>query len=437
MKSKMVYQLMLQSLICTCFFVNHHIVLAQELNLREIQVDLKNHKNIFTNHYNKMFVQFKTTIDSITIKSSELTIMFKEQTDSLNSVIIKNQTLFDSQKNRFNNFLKIRNELSGKLVAIIKHPREAKFLNRFTSFEYPVNILKKERGNFTLYSLDASNDKFVLTVLPENKKISKIYNSYLENNKLEFITSERLLDMTNAKKANEYLEILTSSQDKLNMLKKQNEKVMDQLENDKNKYSLEKLNKKRISDSLELIQLIQYYNVEYPNLLSKYENELEKEKIKDKKLLEKYKVDLAKYEALMGWCKSKPTEEEAIVYFNQFKRLLKDPYSAILETYGVQKFNKVNEEYPCIKFVLLGIRAKNSWGAYGFSEYFLAIKDGQIIDYGEAESIDGLFEKILPITFEMNSISCANSNFSKPIYPLTAEERVYKPIMRNYDFKFN
>jgi hypothetical protein len=131
-----------------------------------------------------------------------------------------------------------------------------------------------------------------------------------------------------------------------------------------------------------------------------------------------------------------PTEDEARVYFNLFKRNLKDPYSAILETYGVKKLKKTNESYPCVKVIILGIRAKNSWGAYGASEYWIAIKDEKVIDFGDMEDWDAFSsDYYLSLALEMNSISCGNSNFIKPTYPQTAEQRISKPVMNPYNFE--
>jgi hypothetical protein len=414
---------------------------SQLTKLSEIQNDLSTKKMEFTVYYNSLTKECAFKRDSL-IKAKESLIRNNSiSIDSINSIIETNKSIIEKNRVKFDNFNTLRSTIENRSVALISDKKHKKVFNQFSAKDYPTKIIFKDtktQGVYQLISIDHTNGELMgIQQLPENKKLIKIYTSFIEVNGLKYITRSDLLSWTNSKLANDANEENLKLGDQINSMKVFEKNEITRLDKETSTYNMEDLKLKRIADSTKLDELTKYYNTEYPKAIKDYNTNLSIEKEKDTQLIDAYNQAMAKYNASSGYCTAMPTEEEAIRYFNQFKSALKDPYSAILETYGVKKAKITNEKFPCIKIVTLGVRAKNSWGAYGASKYWVAVKDEKVVDYGDMENWD-LYtgDYLRSEAFEMNSISCNNSVFSKPVYPKTAEQRLSQPLMQEYNFNF-
>lgn len=417
-------------------------VFSQLTNLSEIQNDLSVKKTEFPKHYNYLVKKFINTRDSLITTKELLVKKHSASVDSINNLIEKNKLLIEANRIKLNNFNTLISTIDNKPVALITEKKHKKSFNEIIGTDYPIKIIFKDiekQESYQLISVDNKTGELLkIQEIQGNKKINKIYTDFAESNKLTYVTRNEILLWTDSKiavdanMANSILHV------DLNSLEKLHKTEGSRLDIEINTYNLDVLKSKRLADSTNLNELTQYYTIDYPKAIKEYNKNLALEKEKDKLLIDTYNQDLAKYNATAGFCTKMPTEDEARVYFNQFKTALKDPYSAILETYGIKKAKKTNEKYPCIKIVQLGVRAKNSWGAYNKSTYWVAVKDELVIDYGDMENWDAwTSDYSLSLAFEMNSVSCNNTLFSEPVYPKTAEQRLSKPVMKEYVFKFS
>jgi len=415
--------------------------LSQLNNLSEIQNDLSFKRSEFIKHYNSLTKECIYKRDSLITLKKMLIQKNSSSVDSINKLIEHNNTILQTNKVKFENFNTLRNIIENELVALITDKKHKKVFNQFSAADYPLKIIFKEPKNlgvYTLISIDNSNSNDIkVQQVSENKKLNKIYTSFTEENTLKKISRSDLFSWTNSKIAVDASEENLKFNENINSMKIFEKNEISRLDKETSFYNIDVLKSKRNADSTKLAELEKYYNIEYPKSIKEYNINLSLEKKKDEQLINTYNQNLAKYNESAGYCTAMPTEDEARKYFNQFKSALKDPYSAILETYGVKKAKITNEKYPCIKIVKLGVRAKNSWGAYGASEYWVAVKDGKVIDYGDLEKWD-IFtgDYMLSQSFEWNSISCNNTVFSKPVYPTTAEQRLSQPVMKEYNFNF-
>jgi hypothetical protein len=410
--------------------------------LSEIQNDLSVKKTEFPKHYNFLIKKFINNRDSLITTKELLIKKHSASVDSINNLIEKNKLLIEANRIKLNNFNTLISSIDNKPVALITEKKHKKPFNKIIGTDYPIKIIFKDnktQESYQLISVDNKTGELLkIQEVQGNKKINKIYTGFAESNKLTRVTRNEILLWTDSKiavDANTANSVLYADINSLEKLHKTDESRLDL---EISTYNLDVLKSKRLADSTELNELTKYYNIDYPKAIKDYNNMLAIEKEKDKLLIDTYNQDLAKYNATAGFCTKMPTEEEARVYFNQFKTALKDPYSAILETYGIKKAKKTNEKYPCIKIVQLGVRAKNSWGAYNKSTYWVAVKDELVIDYGDMENWDAwTSDYSLSLAFEMNSVSCNNTLYTEPVYPKTAEQRLSQPVMKKYVFKFS
>jgi len=414
---------------------------SQLTNLSEIQNDLSRKKIEFTGYYNSLTKECGDKLDSLTKLEETLLRNNSHSIDSINNVIEKNNSIIETNRVRFENFNTLRSRIENKSVALITDNKHKKKFNQLSAADYPVKIIFKDtkiEGVYQLISIDNLNGELMkIQQLGENKTINKIYTSFIEGNELKNVLRSDLLVWTNSKIAVDANEENLKLNEKINSMRIFEKNKVSRFNEKTSTYNLQVLKSKRIADSTKLAELIKYYNIEYPKTIKDYNTNLSKEKEKDKQLINAYNKSMEKYKASSGYCTAKPTEEDAIRYFNKFKMALKDPYSAILETFGVKIAKITNEKYPCIKLVKLGVRAKNSWGAYNASVYWVAVKDEEVIEYGDMEKWDTYTgDYMVSMRLEMNSISCNNAVFSEPIYPKTAEERLSQPVIKKYNFNF-
>jgi len=414
---------------------------SQLTNLSEIQNDLSIKKTAFTGHYNSLIKECVNTRNSLITTKELLIKKYSASVDSINSLIEKNKLLIEVNKIKLNNFNTLISTIDNKQVALINEKKHKKPFNQIIGIDYPIKIIFKDikkQESYQLISIDNKTGELLkIQEIQGNKKINKIYTDFAESNKLTNITRNEILLWTDSKIAVDASMANSVLNADINSLAKLHKTEVSKLDIEINTYDFDVLKSKRLADSTKLNELTKYYNIDYPKVIKDYNTNLAIEKEKDKLLIDTYNQDLAKYNATAGFCTKMPTEEEARVYFNQFKTALKDPYSAILETYGIKKAKKTNEKYPCVKIVQLGVRAKNSWGAYNKSTYWVAVKDEVVIDYGDMEEWDAwTSDYSLSLAFEMNSVSCNNTLFSEPVYPKTAEQRLSQPVMKEYVFKF-
>ena len=427
------------SFVITLFFTVPLKAQSSFNNLSEIQNDLSIKKSTFNKHYISLIKECNFKRDSLIALKEKLIQKNLSSIDSINNLIKQNNTIIESDKLKFDNLNILRSIIENKSVALIVDKKQKKVFNKYSTVDYPVKIIFKDPkiiGEYQLISIDSSHsNKIKVERVSENKKFNKIYLSLTNSAQLQIISKSDIIAWTNSKNANNANEENLELKKEINSMKIFEKNEIIRLDKEISIYNIDALKAHRTADSTKLAELDKYYNVEYPKLIKEYNINLAKEKKKDKKLIEAYNQDLAKYNMSVGYSTAMPTENEARKYFNQFKTALKDPYSAILETYGIKKAKITNKKYPCIKIVTLGVRAKNSWGAYTASKFWVAVKDGKVIDYGDLQDWDMFTgDYMLSQSFEFNSISCNNTTFSEPVYPKTAEERLSKPVLKEYNF---
>lgn len=405
----------------------------ENVELQKIQNDLNIKKLNFNKHFDNLSKKFSSKRDSIIANNNKIKIKNIRQIDSLKLVLQEKNRIFDPLKNNYANFKSISNLIENKKVAIVNNSKYEKSLIKITGINYTTKIIYSDeniQNKFYVISLDNSKSNILdIKEVVENNKISKIYNKYLENSELKIITKEYLLNICDALLALNTIENTNQINEEIKNIQK-NEETQTQInENEINKFSNKSLNEIRTKDSLELNSLLKYYNIEYPNEISEYNNAIKEQKIKENKQIDEYNKLLVEYEKNINEITRLPTKNEAISYFNVFKRALKDPYSAILESYRVIDDKWVQSKHPCLKVLIINVRAKNSWGAYNLSDYFLVIKGGQVAYYGEGHDW-------MNYRLATNNVGCESGTLEKPIYPDINQNIISKPIMKEYNFSF-
>ena len=412
-------------------------IYSQKQSLVEIQKDLQNKTTFLSVHYNKLTPIYEKKVDSLNLLKRNLESTFKKTSDSLNTIINVQQSIIDSNKIQLNNYKKLNQIIENKAVCIINTKKENKIFVQLTNLDYPVKIFYRESVNtYILISID--NDKgYLLDIkkVTNNKKATLIYNHLIENSLFILMTKNSLLELTKAKIPVEAEILKEQINIKIPLLNRLKDLELNKINNDLKNYDKNNLKQQRISDSIRLSELFNYYFVIYPNELNVHNKLLSTEKIKDKELLETYNTALINFEKNVEYM-SLNIEAEADKCFNWLKTEFNDPYSAIFERYGLKTYPSISEKYPCAKIYLLTVRAKNGFGSYVPGKYLVVMIDGNPITATEFEG-SYLDAGNLSINLMLENANCRNSNFTEPTKPITADERIPKPNMNEYNFKFS
>lgn len=376
-------------------------------------------------HYIELRNKYLQTTKSINEKISIL----NDQNATLTQVI-------ENEKNKLNAFNKVLDDLEGTKSNVISDSKTIFKLEKITGVSNIslafLRITEQNDGVHALFIYQTGDQIEVKSFdyrgqQNERKKMLKILKKIQKSGlKPNSISRSEISEYTNASVGLSAMELLSKNNKEIDLLKKE------LLENDPEKIVLLKE-----ADKTKLLAMKQYYEVDFPALKSDYKSRLAKAIEIDKKNQKDYDAKLVKYEKIVGKNTKIPTQVEARNYFNQFKKALKDPYSAILEDFRIWKAKRTNEEYPCIKLVALGVRAKNSWGAYIKTTYWVAVKDGKVIQYGDADEWGFTGDAYLTIALHASNISCEGIGAVKPVQPTSEADKISAPIMKEFSFSYS
>jgi len=287
-------------------------------------------------------------------------------------------------------------------------------------------------------TIESNFKSYLPDYLLSNKIQSRPFLNHSDHIILEYYNTDMLMKLISYINYKKPLEINNKVIDLTNEINASNLKFNEEklsLSSTKETFSIDTLIKNRAVDSLTLLTLENYY-VNYPKELANYNKLLSIEKVKDKALMETYNSALVNFEKNAKYKRSK-IEAEADKCFSWIKTEFNDPYSAIFEEYGLVTYPYITEKYPCAKIYWLDVRAKNVFGSYVPGEYLVVMIDGNPITaskhYSNSINEGNLSMSLLLMLKE----GCKNSNFTEPTKPMSAEERIPKPIMKEYDFKFS
>jgi hypothetical protein len=405
--------------------------------LSEIQNDLSIKKTAFTGHYNSLVKESVNTRNSLITRKELLIKKYSASVDSINSLIEKNNLLIEANKIKLNNFNTLISTIDNKPVALINEKKHKKPFNQIIGIDYPIKIIFKDikkQESYQLISIDnITGELLKIQEIQGNKKINKIYTDFAESNKLTNITRNEILLWTDSKiavDANMANSVLNAD---INFLAKLHKTEVSKLDIEINTYDFDVLKSKRLADSTKLNELTKYYNIDYPQLIKEYNTNLGIEKVKDIALMETYNSALINFEKNAEYMRSN-IEAEADKCFSWLKTEFNDPYSAIFEKYGLKTYPSITEKYPCAKIYSLTVRAKNGFGSYVPGKYLVVMIDGNPITATEYNS-NYEAEANLLINLMLEG-GCKKSIVTQPIKPNTAEERIPRPIMKVYDYKF-
>jgi hypothetical protein len=412
-------------------------IFSQQQSLVDIQKDIINKKASLSIHYNKLVPIYEKKNDSLSLVKKSLERTYKNNIDSLLGVISINQSITETNRKQLNNYKKLSEIIENKIVCIISTKKENKNFVKLSKIDYPVKIFyQKNVNSYILISLDNENG-FLLDIkeITNNKKASLFYNSLKEKRLFSMLDKSTLLDLTNSKIAVAAELIMQQTNLKITSVNKLKELELVKITQEQNYFNKNNLKHERIRDSILLSDLFDYYGKYYPNELDVYNKLLATERVKDKLLLENYNSALINYEKNVEYM-SLNIEAEADKCFNWLKTEFNDPYSAIFEKYGLKTYPSISEKYPCAKIYLLTVRAKNGFGSYVPGKYLVVMIDGNPITGTEFEG-SYLDAGNLSINLMLENVNCRNSNVTEPTKPITADERIPKPNMKEYNFKFS
>ena len=368
-------------------------------------------------------------------KYLQTTKSIDEKISILNDQNATQTQVIENEKNKLNAFNKVLDDLEGTKSNVISDSKTIFKLEKITGVSNIslafLRIKEQNDGVHALFIYQTGDQIEVKSFdyrgqQNERKKMLKILKKIQKSGlKPNSISRSEISEYTNASVGLSAMELLSKNNKEIDLLKKE------LLENDPEKIVLLKE-----ADKTKLLAMKQYYEVDFPALKSDYESRLAKAIKIDKKNQKDYDAKLVKYEKIVGKNTKMPTEAEARNYFNQVKKYLKDPYSAIFEDYRIWKAKRTNEQYPCIKLVALGIRAKNSFGGYVKTTYWVAIKDRKVIEFGDADEWGFTGDAYLAIALGARDITCGTGAV-KPVQPTIEADKISAPIMKEFSFSYS
>lgn len=415
------------------YFVN---IYGQKPSLAEIQQDLKNKKTLLSVHYNKLIPVYEKKVDSLILLKGYLESSYRKTLDSLNHIININQSVIDLNKTQLDNFKRLNQILENKVACIINTKKEKKKFIQLTKLNYPIQIFCREDiGTYLLISIDNEHGyRFDIKKVTNNKKASVIFKYLSENRLFSLLSTDLQLDLTKAKIPLDAELLIAQLNLKISLNNRLKEIELGKINDDLKSCDKNNIKEQRNNDSIRLSELFNYYSVIYPNELNDYNKLLSIERIKDKSLLETYNSALINYEKNVEYM-GLNIETEADKCFSWLKTEFNDPYSAIFERFGLKTYPSITKKYPCAKIFLLTVRAKNGFGSYMPGKYLVVMIDGNPVT---ATEYKGNYEDETNLLINLLvKGGCKNSIVTEPTKPITAEERIQMPTMKEYNFKFS
>jgi hypothetical protein len=127
--------------------------------------------------------------------------------------------------------------------------------------------------------MDTIKNTITITDFTENKKVVKYYDE--NESKKELIQQQAIRRITKSDIVLEAQIQFNSTDSRIKQIQSDFEFKNNSLDKQIQSYNIDKFKIKRLSDSVELSKLINYYQVEYPALITNYEETLKNEKAKD------------------------------------------------------------------------------------------------------------------------------------------------------------
>lgn len=397
-------------------------VFGQEKEIKLVSEYLEN----LDAHYSGLQKTYKQNTKKIT-----------EEISRLNEQNVLQSQIIEKEKNSLNAFKIALNDLNKygvKKYFKISDSKSISNLEKITKVSNVSHALLK-RG-----TLGKTEEIHALFICNNNQQIEVKSFDYVGNKKiLKIISSKEKSGLQPVEINKDDISTLTNARAGLTAteLMSKNLEQIENLKKDLLKFDPKKIDSLKKSDKTKLFALKKYYEIDFPSAKADYEYRLNNAIEIDKKNMKDYEQRLSAYEKVAGESTKMPTEAEAINYFNVFKKALKDPYSAILETYGVKPLAKTNEAFPCIKCVILGVRAKNSWGAYGLSKYYVFVKNGEVIDFMDSDKNDYMMDYTTKLAFEMSNVTCDGTGAVKPVKPTSEAAKISEPNMEKFNFAYS
>lgn len=195
---------------------------------------------------------------------------------------------------------------------------------------------------------------------------------------------------------------------------------------------------KRNLDSIKVDMAWNYYNIDYPALLSKYNNDYEKALIEDKKSEEKYQQDLKIWESKIP----EITEKRVEIAATYLKSKLLDPFS--IKELSVSRID--NKELlldcECMEVFITQFYEKNRYGAYeGKSTYIIVMLNDLVVGFEKLENVNQYTIPLIAmnsqvmlgfVTWKANPSICSEG-LSKPIKFESSTKLLEKPKLKEID----
>jgi hypothetical protein len=441
------------------FIVVNFTTFSQITAINEILKDLETKQQQLPKHYSELVAIYQNKQSEITGKiealetNHKLEIYKKEvNINALKTEYVK----YKKQGSLYNSIKTFCDDHKNYEMQLYENKADCKSIKkRFTTGFKKVKLLfavfataqpgmdRKTHNRDLLYfwsdsliTIESNFKSYLPDYLLSNKIQSRPFLNHSDHIILEYYNTEmfnKLISYIDYKKP---LEINNKVIDLTNEINASNLKFNEEklsLSSTKETFSIDTLIKNRAVDSLTLLTLENYY-VNYPKELSIYNKLLAIEKVKDKALLETYNSALINFEKNTEYMRLN-IETEADKCFSWLKTEFNDPYSAIFESYGLKTYPSITKKYPCAKIYSLTIRAKNGFGSYVPGKYLVVMIDGNPIT---ATEYTGKYEDEANLLINlMLKEGCKNSIVTVPTKPVTAEERIPTPTMKEYVFKFS
>ena len=218
-------------------------------------------------------------------------------------------------------------------------------------------------------TIESNFNSYLPDYLLSNKIQAWPFLNYSGNRILENLNTQlfiKLISYIDYKKPLEINEKIIDLTNEINAsnLKFNEEKLS--LSSIKQTFSMDTLKKHRAGDSLTLLTLENYYKLEYPSLMKKYNESLILTP-PQKKLMEDYNEKKNRWNAFLIKDIGQDEANAAFTYLKQ--NTLRDPYSSMLLSYQLPNLPLTKKRFPNIKVLKLKIRGQNTFGAY-INNYF-------------------------------------------------------------------
>lgn len=357
---------------------------------KEVSTEIVQKRTEIENYYDKIELNFLRVTDSLLTAKDEL---IKEKEAAYKA--------FQKVKIYYDNYSLLERYRSN--ITKISDERDLKKFSK----KFEVNNLKAVyiTYNIVIFECEQANIPFIEikknAIVTEKKKIKLLEIIVKKNNPIE-LTENDLFYCIEARDAHSHFNVLQSIEGKIEIIKN---KILD----------LNKLDVKN-ARRIDLGKIDKFENdyKKYTSDIIEYNAAYALAKKNDDKLRLKYEKKLSKYEqGIKAYDNYKLTESEADKVFNLVKKNFRNPSSAVLTRFGHSKLAPMyKEKWPCVRLLLLEIRAQNGFGGYT-TDMFEVLWDGKnVIHFKER---DGMWYPKMYL--DGYGVECDGKMVSKPNIP--------------------